>query len=320
MHAGACGPGFLACSTCTRSFLAIKIRAREVSPQDLVCPSTDCRATIQPEDVLRILDATPLWPENEAQEGAGDLLSIFVEVSSLCACCAQKTLGHFHGTFPSPCQARAAWAEADAARALRVGSGEAAGGLVQEIRRFAASLSDAAALARWSAAVDTRRCPGCSALIEKNGGCNHMTCRSCKHQFNWCCGQPWGRTHNDFICAPFYLINHPRYIYLLFCSLVVFSEMISMRIFLIAFHFFSYAQPTLGPDHARSSRYQGCRRGHFLGSGRRSSRGGGGSSHRGCSGSPAVRRPNICRAGIPKSEKCLDMRHSPFIPCCCMVV
>merc|ERR1711879_481242 len=30
-----------------------------------------------------------------------------------------------------------------------------------------------------------KRCPKCRVAIEKNGGCNHMTCKSCKHEFFW---------------------------------------------------------------------------------------------------------------------------------------
>ena len=32
--------------------------------------------------------------------------------------------------------------------------------------------------------------------IEKNGGCNHMTCRKCNFEFCWLCSQNW-RTHSD---------------------------------------------------------------------------------------------------------------------------
>lgn len=37
----------------------------------------------------------------------------------------------------------------------------------------------------------TKACPKCESLIEKNGGCNHMTCRKCKFEFCWLCFGKW---------------------------------------------------------------------------------------------------------------------------------
>ena len=46
----------------------------------------------------------------------------------------------------------------------------------------------------------SRRCPSCSYIIEKNGGCQHMTCCVCKHEFYWCCGMSYSSNHNDITC------------------------------------------------------------------------------------------------------------------------
>ncbi|CAE7370501.1 unnamed protein product [Symbiodinium natans] len=40
------------------------------------------------------------------------------------------------------------------------------------------------------AGVRVKRCPKCREYIEKNGGCDHMTCR-CGHQFSWSTLKPW---------------------------------------------------------------------------------------------------------------------------------
>ncbi|KAL6654615.1 hypothetical protein ACP70R_008080 [Stipagrostis hirtigluma subsp. patula] len=45
--------------------------------------------------------------------------------------------------------------------------------------------------ANWLLA-NTKHCPKCRRPIEKNHGCNHMTCRTpCRHQFCWICLDPW---------------------------------------------------------------------------------------------------------------------------------
>ena len=48
----------------------------------------------------------------------------------------------------------------------------------------------------------TKPCPKCSHPIEKNGGCNSMTCRWCLVNFCWKCGQEFGEGHwNHFLCV-----------------------------------------------------------------------------------------------------------------------
>ncbi|CAL8134390.1 unnamed protein product [Orchesella dallaii] len=49
--------------------------------------------------------------------------------------------------------------------------------------------------------VNTKSCPSCSTRIEKNGGCNHMTCERCHHQFCWLCRTSWSGHHGPSICT-----------------------------------------------------------------------------------------------------------------------
>ncbi|KAL1721867.1 hypothetical protein EV715DRAFT_248230 [Schizophyllum commune] len=39
--------------------------------------------------------------------------------------------------------------------------------------------------------TNTKECSKCQSTIEKNGGCNHMTCKKCKWEFCWVCMGPW---------------------------------------------------------------------------------------------------------------------------------
>ncbi len=43
-----------------------------------------------------------------------------------------------------------------------------------------------------------RSCPSCREMIEKNQGCQHMTCRHCQHQFCWHCKGDWSSSHKCF--------------------------------------------------------------------------------------------------------------------------
>jgi len=50
--------------------------------------------------------------------------------------------------------------------------------------------------------VNTKKCPACKKFIEKNQGCNHMTCRKeamgCGHEFCWICMGEWTSHARDY--------------------------------------------------------------------------------------------------------------------------
>ena len=57
--------------------------------------------------------------------------------------------------------------------------------------------ADDEATQEWKQA-NTKQCPSCKVHIEKNDGCNHMTCKKCKYEFCWLCLQPRG--YGSHIC------------------------------------------------------------------------------------------------------------------------
>lgn len=53
----------------------------------------------------------------------------------------------------------------------------------------------------WISA-NTKDCPKCNSCIEKNGGCNHMTCKKCQYEFCWVCMGEWkAHGRNYYNCA-----------------------------------------------------------------------------------------------------------------------
>jgi len=65
----------------------------------------------------------------------------------------------------------------------------------ETIRRWLNKCADDSETANYISA-NTKDCPKCNICIEKNGGCNHMQCFNCKHDFCWMCLGNW-RTHGS---------------------------------------------------------------------------------------------------------------------------
>jgi hypothetical protein len=49
----------------------------------------------------------------------------------------------------------------------------------------------------WKKDKRVKRCPRCKIYTEKNEGCNHMTCTSCKYQWCWLCEGEYKYGHYD---------------------------------------------------------------------------------------------------------------------------
>lgn len=65
----------------------------------------------------------------------------------------------------------------------------------QIIKKWLTKCADDSETANYISA-HTKDCPKCHICIEKNGGCNHMQCFNCKHDFCWMCLGDW-KTHGS---------------------------------------------------------------------------------------------------------------------------
>ena len=50
---------------------------------------------------------------------------------------------------------------------------------------------------KWTQGKRVKRCPRCKMFTEKNEGCNHMTCVTCKYQWCWLCEGKYVYGHYD---------------------------------------------------------------------------------------------------------------------------
>ncbi|KAJ6641343.1 putative E3 ubiquitin-protein ligase ariadne-2 [Pseudolycoriella hygida] len=65
----------------------------------------------------------------------------------------------------------------------------------QVIKKWLTKCADDSETANYISA-HTKDCPKCNICIEKNGGCNHMQCFSCRYDFCWMCMGDW-KTHGS---------------------------------------------------------------------------------------------------------------------------
>ena len=56
---------------------------------------------------------------------------------------------------------------------------------------------------KWVAGANTRKCPKCFVLIEKNDGCAHMHCTQCDAHICWTCGKNFGTSRECYKHIPF---------------------------------------------------------------------------------------------------------------------
>jgi len=179
----ACGHTY--CDTCWGRYLTMKVNEADTQ---IICPEPSCTLHV-PEDVVGALcsaetlakyrnyvlesfvneSRTTVWCPRPACGLAVDVSTS----SSKYVSCAQ---GH---SFCVKCRAEAhAPADCDIVNA------------------WMKKCDDDSETFNWLSA-NTQDCPKCHACIEKNGGCNHMTCRKCKFEFCWVCLGNW-QEHTDF--------------------------------------------------------------------------------------------------------------------------
>ena len=216
-----CGHNF--CSNCWRIYLTTKIDSAE-SSRGVLCPASTgvggCRHPVPVEVVDALVDR-----KIAAKYSMFDL-SGFVTASSTIRWCPEagcdeavklipSTRGVYRKCMRVQCKMGHAWcfscqvehshepcscSELDMWRR----DVKAVTGVTLNSDREANSGKVGVADFLWLSA-NTKACPGCSVSIEKDDGCNHMTCRVCRHEFCWICARPWAE--HDKASGGFYSCN-----------------------------------------------------------------------------------------------------------------
>ncbi|KAL4158608.1 hypothetical protein PRNP1_004384 [Phytophthora ramorum] len=153
------GCGHVYCLNCWKPYLSLKIQ------EGPICVTTTCPAHGCKEVVSDIIFKKIVNPE-DYRKYARYLLRSFVDINKGVKWC------------PSPGCSKAI---------------TSAGGLSSVTCTCGCEkCRNESETANWILA-NTKKCPKCSVRIEKNQGCNHMTCRSCNYEFCWICMEGWDK-------------------------------------------------------------------------------------------------------------------------------
>lgn len=200
-----CGHGF--CSECWEGYLTVQLR--EGNGLVPTCAAPKCCLEVSSALAVQALESEEI-KERWRRVWSGAVVS---KAPDMCACpspgcedvvlrlgeeyvCnAQCAEGHSfcwdcksldaHG--PTPCKV---WEEWEVLVREHLAQVMEAGGVLGE----EASAQDVGNIL-WLAA-NTKKCPKCATRTEKSDGCNHMTCKQCRHDYCWICCKEWSLHSN----------------------------------------------------------------------------------------------------------------------------
>lgn len=172
------------CKGCWTEYLRSKIMDQGMS-QTISCPAYGCEICVTDEMVMSLIT------DKKVRRKYLHLISnTFVECNSLLRWCpAPNCLNVIKVQFSD---ARPVKCTCGKEFCFKCGESWHDPVLCVYLKRWIKKCDDDSETYNWIAA-NTKECPLCQATIEKDGGCNHMVCRSssCKHEFCWVCLGPW---------------------------------------------------------------------------------------------------------------------------------
>lgn len=185
MIAMPCGHAF--CKDCWHDFAVNAVDEGPVCVQ-LTCPQAGCTEKVTEDEIKLVVPPDVLAKYTEYQ------LRNFVESNPLTRWCPGK------GCERVACALSEAAREADGNVAhcdaclthfcLVCGEEPHAPALCKQLQLWNEKCRNESETANWILA-NTKSCPTCLSRIEKNQGCNHMTCQKCKYEFCWICMGDW---------------------------------------------------------------------------------------------------------------------------------
>lgn len=180
-----CGDEF--CMDCWHDFCANAVQEEGPSCVMCTCPKAECKEVMTEVEVGKA--APDFLPKYETYR-----LRNFVESNALTRWCPGKGCDRVACAQSASAMEKAGnIANCDACETsfcLVCGEEPHAPSTCKDLTKWIEKCRNESETANWILA-NTKSCPKCSSRIEKNQGCNHMTCSKCRHEFCWICMGDW---------------------------------------------------------------------------------------------------------------------------------
>lgn len=175
------GCGHLYCVNCWKSYLSVKITEGPICIMT-TCPAHGCKEAVTDAIFRKLL------PEDEFKRYWRFVLRSYVDINKGVKWCpaagCNKAISSAGGGLSSVrCTCGNVFC-------LRCGEESHSPVTCEQLALWQEKCKNESETANWILA-NTKKCPKCSVRIEKNQGCNHMTCRKCHFEFCWICMQDW---------------------------------------------------------------------------------------------------------------------------------
>jgi len=182
--AAACGHAY--CSSCYSKYLRHKVEDEGHECINARCPFTKCHVTVSKSLAYSLL---PPGKFRTKYEQAANIGRSFVDDNQSIKWCPGKDCGYalraWGGKNSVICECKHRFC-------FRCLQDDHQPCSCDQLKQWTIKCKDDSETYNWLVA-NTKACPKCSTSIEKNGGCNHMTCKNgaCKYEFCWVCMGPW---------------------------------------------------------------------------------------------------------------------------------
>lgn len=172
-----------ACAQCWRMYLQTKITNDNTS--EIECIATGCELLIEDEKVVIYVTDPSVRISYKRLK-----LNSYVETNRLLRWCPGIDCGK--AVRVTHCEPRHVMCTCGASFCFACGCDWHEPVNCRLLKLWLKKCSDDSETSNWINA-NTKECPKCQVTIEKDGGCNHMTCKNtaCRNEFCWMCLGPW---------------------------------------------------------------------------------------------------------------------------------